>query len=159
MNSSRRIFDPADNAWPSDDSKDVRLVATAFIEWGVGTRKGITDLPNRLATANCHVVQVIDSLAVLWFDTATDCVAFVSENASPDLRAGLSVGDVLIENGLVHGLPMIEAARLKNLARPGQFLCTRKFRGLAGLSTAAAPGIGEVELKGISEAVEVFELA
>ncbi len=72
------------------------------------------------------------------------------------IRVGLAAGEVSFEDGDVFGRPVVEAARLVSVARPGQILATQTV----GLIAANRPGtlfseIGVVQLKGLSEVVAV----
>jgi len=76
-----------------------------------------------------------------------------------EIRVGLSIGEVALEDADVFGTPVVEAARLVATARPSQILCTALVRAMAG---SRAPGtftdLGSVELKGLPEAVAVCEM-
>ncbi len=76
------------------------------------------------------------------------------------VRVGLSLGDVSTATGDVFGIPVVEAARLVDAARPGQILCSAVVRTVAGSRSGAelAP-LGALDLKGLPEPVMVFEVA
>jgi class 3 adenylate cyclase len=65
---------------------------------------------------------------------------------------------MLLEGGLVHGLPVIEAVRLKDRSKPRQILATARFATLAGLSPEEFDALGEVELKGMDRRVAIVML-
>ena len=48
------------------------------------------------------------------------------------VRAGLSIGDAVVEGDDLHGLAVVEARRLCDAARPGEILCTELVRVAAG---------------------------
>ena len=77
-----------------------------------------------------------------------------------EIRVGLSIGEVAVEDADVFGTPVVEAARLVAAARPSQILCTALVRAMAG---SRSPGtfsdLGAIELKGLPEAVAVCEMA
>jgi class 3 adenylate cyclase len=76
-----------------------------------------------------------------------------------DVRVGISAGDVSWEDGDCHGTPVVTAARLCDSADGGQILCDDLVRGLArGRTELRFVLVGEIELKGLSEAVVVFEV-
>lgn len=56
--------------------------------------------------------------------------------APVDVRIGVSVGDVTVEDDDCHGSPVVEAARLEAAAPVGGMLCTDLTRALAGNRTA-----------------------
>ena len=66
------------------------------------------------------------------------------------IRVGVSVGDVVFEDGDVFGTPLVEAARLVAVANAGQILATSIVRAIAGgRSTAAFSDLGSLNLKGL----------
>jgi class 3 adenylate cyclase len=75
------------------------------------------------------------------------------------LRVGLALGEVAIDDGDVFGTPVVEAARLVAAARPGQILCTALVRAVAGSRAAVNfVDLGARELKGLPEPVPVCEV-
>src|SRR5438445_2328292 len=76
------------------------------------------------------------------------------------LRVGLSLGEVATEDGDVFGTPVVEAARLVAMARPGQILCTSLVRAVAGSrAPVALTDAGVLALKGLPDPVAVCEVA
>ncbi|MCA1844983.1 MAG: adenylate/guanylate cyclase domain-containing protein, partial [Actinobacteria bacterium] len=76
------------------------------------------------------------------------------------IRVGLALGDVTREEDDAFGTPVVEAARLVAVARPGQILCTAVVRALGGARTTARfTDVGPLELKGLPEAVPACEVA
>ncbi|HVM53053.1 MAG TPA: AAA family ATPase [Acidimicrobiales bacterium] len=70
------------------------------------------------------------------------------------LRAGLSAGDVTVEDGDCFGTPVIQAARLCAAADGGQILAAEVVRWLAGgRGDHRFEAVGALELKGLSEPV------
>jgi DNA-binding SARP family transcriptional activator/class 3 adenylate cyclase/WD40 repeat protein/type II secretory pathway predicted ATPase ExeA len=68
------------------------------------------------------------------------------------VRAGLSTGDAMVEDGDVHGLAVVEAARLCNAAQSGEILCSDLVRIAAGSRGGHRFGsVTERELKGLRE--------
>ncbi|MEX0664133.1 MAG: AAA family ATPase [Acidimicrobiia bacterium] len=83
----------------------------------------------------------------------------VEDNRRIQVRVGCSAGDVAWEEGDCHGTPVVVASRLCDRAAGGQILCDDLVRGLArGRSGASFRIVGEVELKGISEPVVVYDV-
>lgn len=138
---------------------EVRLGAVAFIEpsRGFASSPGADPRPE-IEAAGGEVVQTLDRLVVAWFGSASACARGCAGLSDPGARAGLSVGDVLLEDGLLRGLPVVEASRLMYLARPGQVLCTARLARLADLPEGASRSLGEMRLKGIDRSVDVCAL-
>ena len=75
------------------------------------------------------------------------------------LRIGVSVGDTTVEDGDYFGGPVVEAARLCAYAAGGQIVLNALVRQLAGSRDGHSfRSFGALELKGISEPVQAFEL-
>ncbi|MFN0091063.1 MAG: ATP-binding protein, partial [Acidimicrobiales bacterium] len=75
------------------------------------------------------------------------------------VRVGVSVGDVVHEQGDCHGMPVVEAARLMAAARGGQILCSELVRLMArGRGGHELTPVGALDLKGIAEPVPACEL-
>ena len=68
------------------------------------------------------------------------------------IRIGISVGDVVHQDGDIFGTPVVEAARLEGAADPSQILCSEMVRMLArGRGGHEFELIGLLELKGLPE--------
>ncbi len=75
------------------------------------------------------------------------------------LRVGISAGDVTREGSDCYGDPVIEAARLCAFAAGGQVLAARVVKEMAGRHVSFAyRSVGQPELKGLADPVEVFEV-
>jgi predicted ATPase/class 3 adenylate cyclase len=75
------------------------------------------------------------------------------------VRIGVSLGEAAAEDGDYFGEPVVESARLCALARGGQIVVTALVRQIAGSRGGHSfKSLGHLELKGISEPVEAFEL-
>nr|MBA2607679.1 AAA family ATPase [Actinomycetota bacterium] len=74
------------------------------------------------------------------------------------VRIGVSSGDASEEDGDYFGEPIVEAARLCAIANGGQIVTTEMVRLLARRSGHDFGPLGQVELKGMPEPVEAFEL-
>jgi class 3 adenylate cyclase len=102
------------------------------------------------------------------FESATDALAasvavqqrFDEYSRQPDaitavqLRVGISVGDVVHQDGDIFGTPVVEAKRLEEAADTGQVLCSELVRLLArGRGGYDFDVIGLLNLKGLPEPV------
>ncbi len=75
------------------------------------------------------------------------------------VRIGVSVGDTTVQDGDYFGEPVVEAARLCAHAEGGQIVVNALVRQLAGSRDGHRfHSLGGLELKGISEPVQAFEL-
>jgi DNA-binding CsgD family transcriptional regulator/tetratricopeptide (TPR) repeat protein len=83
-----------------------------------------------------------------------------ADAADLQVRIGVAAGDVSWEDGDCFGLPVVVAARLEDEAEGGQILVSHVVRWLAGDRAGASfVHLGHRELRGIDEALEVFEVA
>ena len=81
-------------------------------------------------------------------------------SSSVGLRVGVSCGEVTREGDDYFGDAVVEAARLCSTARSGQVLVAALARAAAGRrSTYTFLPIGPLELKGLPDPLEVFDLA
>ena len=77
-----------------------------------------------------------------------------------ELRVGLALGEVAAEEGDVFGTPVVEAARLVAVARPGQILCSAMVSMVAGSrAKVELTDLGTMELKGLPGPLAVQEVA
>ena len=75
------------------------------------------------------------------------------------VRIGISVGDVSLEAGDCFGLPVVEAQRLENAAKPGQILISSLVKALArGRGGHEIVSIGSLTLKGLAEPLAAEEV-
>lgn len=75
------------------------------------------------------------------------------------VRIGVSVGDTTLEDGDYFGEPVVESARLSAHAAGGQIVVNALVRQLAGSRDGHSfQSLGGLELKGIAEPVQAFEL-
>ena len=75
-----------------------------------------------------------------------------------EVRIGISAGDVVFEKDDCFGTPVIEAARLCAAARGGQILASEIVRWMARSGEATFTPVGNLELKGLPEAVPAVEV-
>ncbi|MCW3019156.1 MAG: family transcriptional regulator, partial [Solirubrobacterales bacterium] len=75
------------------------------------------------------------------------------------VRIGVSLGDATIEEGDFFGWPAVEATRLCGAAAGGQIVLSALVHQVAGArADARFRSLGALELKGISEPLQAFEL-
>jgi class 3 adenylate cyclase/tetratricopeptide (TPR) repeat protein len=75
------------------------------------------------------------------------------------VRIGVSIGEAVVEEGDYFGWPAVEATRLCAAAEGGQIVVNTLVRQVAGaLQDGSFRPLGALELKGISEPIEAFEL-
>lgn len=75
------------------------------------------------------------------------------------IRVGVATGDCTEEDGDYFGEPVIQAARLCAAAEGGQVLCTSVVGLLVPRDAYELEPVGELQLKGLPEAVSTLELA
>jgi adenylate cyclase len=85
--------------------------------------------------------------------------ASVPEDKRIELRIGIHIGDVIIEDGDIFGGGVNIAARLENLAQAGGIcISDDAYRQVHGKLDANFQDAGERELKNIARPVRVYEL-
>ncbi len=148
-----------------------RLGAQAGEAW----RKGHLDLlRGPLAAGRGREIQHTGDGLLVAFESASEAVACAKgmqervarANRRRDLlaplsvRVGLSAGEVTEDSEGVHGLVVVEAARLCAAAKGGQVLASVLVQALcAGHVEHQFASIGSLELKGIPAPVTAFEIA
>jgi class 3 adenylate cyclase/tetratricopeptide (TPR) repeat protein len=76
------------------------------------------------------------------------------------VRIGVSLGDTTVEDGDHFGEPVVQAARLCAAADGGQIVVSDLVRQIGGTRDGHNfRSLGDLELKGLSELVQAFELA
>jgi class 3 adenylate cyclase/tetratricopeptide (TPR) repeat protein len=147
-----------------------RLGAQAGETW----RKGHLELlRGALAAGRGREIQHTGDGLLAAFESASEAVTcakgmqkrIARENRRRDLlaplsvRIGLSAGEVTEDSEGVHGLVVVEAARLCAAAKGGQVLATTLVQALcAGHSEHQFASVGSLELKGIPAPVAVVEV-
>lgn len=90
---------------------------------------------------------------------ALACAREMQQTVISGLRVGVSAGETEVDDGDYFGLPVVEAARLCAVAQGGEILITDLVRALVrsrgGFDLHAR---GPIELKGLPEPVDVYEL-
>jgi adenylate cyclase len=83
----------------------------------------------------------------------------VPQDRRIELRIGIHVGDVIIEDGDIFGDVVNVAARLEGIAQPGGIcISDDAYRQVRGKLNADFPDAGEHELKNIARPVRVYQL-
>jgi tetratricopeptide (TPR) repeat protein len=133
-----------------------RLLAERVVDHGGEVVKSTGD--GILATFPSAAAGLAAAVAI---QQAVDRYARSPERiAAIAVRVGLSVGDVVFEDGDCHGMPVVEAARLMSVARGGQIVCSEVVRLLArGRGDHTFVSLGSLTLKGITDPVAALEVA
>lgn len=135
----------------------MRLRAIVFAEAdGEDAAAVRASVATTIAEAGGELIQVMHGLVLATFASARDAIA-ACRRLDRRVRVGLSCGDVLCEDGLVHGLPVIEASRLRDAARPGQVLCVTRVARIAGAGDAFTP-LGERTFGGLPSPLSIGEI-
>lgn len=74
------------------------------------------------------------------------------------MRIGLHTGEVIEDDGDLHGETVIIAKRIEGLAPPGGIFASETVHGVLGTARAELIDRGEFELKGIEEPWRLFEV-
>jgi len=94
------------------------------------------------------------------FDSATDalaCAVSMQQSVSGiAIRVGISSGDVRMDGDDCHGLPVVEASRLCDVAQGGQILLSETTRLLMGASSALVD-VGMLHLKGLPDTTHAWQ--
>jgi class 3 adenylate cyclase len=110
-----------------------------------------------------------DGMMVVFTESAADAVscamemhrdaAALDEDESPQLRVGISCGEVAQDGDNFSGMPIVEAARLQSAAMPGQTLANAVVRTLVGSRRAIHfRDAGNLTLKGIPAPLAAVEV-
>lgn len=136
----------------------IELRAIAFVEVSAADPPAAAGpVPSALRSGGGELIQVLHRVVLAVFDSATACLE-TCRRLPASVRAGLTCGDILFEQGLVYGVPVVEAARLKDAASDGQVLCTRRLVRVADLPDGVFRETGELQVKGLADPIETFEL-
>jgi class 3 adenylate cyclase/DNA-binding CsgD family transcriptional regulator len=111
-------------------------------------------------TAGDGILAAFDSASAAVI-AATAMLEAVSRDSSElAVRIGIAAGDVSWEDEDCFGLPVVTATRLQSAAEPNQILVSGVVRALTGDRAGATLNpVGSLDLKGIPEPVEVYEVA
>jgi adenylate cyclase len=86
---------------------------------------------------------------------ALEMVDGVATEALPPARVGIDAGPVIFQEGDYYGRTVNVAARIAEYARPGEVLVSQEVVDAAGGTAVSFTGIGAVELKGVSGALQL----
>src|SRR5262249_46690282 len=85
--------------------------------------------------------------------------ATIAQNQRIELRMGLNVGDVVVEDGDIFGDGVNVAARLEGLAEPGGICVSARVQeDAAGKLDLAFEDLGDQQLKNIARPVRVYRV-
>jgi len=129
----------------------VRLRAVAFVD-ALGEAGD-----EEMAEPDHEIIQRLAGLVIVAFGSA-EAAARTCASLPGDVRAGVSCGDVLYDNGALHGLPVIEASRLRDIATPGQILCAERLVRAGDLPDSSFRRVGPIEIRGLPKPLSVCEL-
>ncbi len=116
-----------------------------------------------------NIASAGDGLMVVFPDSVADAVACATTmhrsmaeldpQDPPQLRIGISTGEVANDGGAYSGMPIVEAARLEAAAKPGQTLANSVVRTLIGTRRAFRfRDVGALSLKGIPMPLSTVEV-
>jgi class 3 adenylate cyclase/ATP/maltotriose-dependent transcriptional regulator MalT len=131
----------------------IRRSLERVVERAVGRQRG-------------RIVKGLGDGAMAEFDTPSQALLAAveiqfgvgSSAANIAMRIGISMGEVTLDEGDLFGIPVVEAARLCAAARPGQILTTATVAALARHNAAPLTPLGPLELKGLPEPIDTFEV-
>jgi len=144
-----------------------RLGDDRFDEFTVGLMRA---LRQTVAEHNGREVKSAgDGLMVVFPESVADAVAcaaamhtgvaFLDEEDPPQVRVGISTGEVAEDDGDYQGMPIVEAARLEAAAKPGQTLTTSVVRSLIGTRrNLRFRDVGALTLKGLPAPLPAVEV-
>lgn len=141
-----------------------------------GTLRRLTDLRETVlepvvSEHHGRIVKLMGDGLLVEFASAVDCVAcavawqdkVVRHEAESDagkafqFRIGINLGDVIVEDGDIHGDGVNIASRLEALAQPGGIcLSDDVYRHTRGKIEAQFEDIGEQKLKNVADPVRVY---
>jgi len=114
---------------------------------------------------NGQVLKEIGDGLLIMFESAIQAVrcvmAFQQELKTEEfsVRAGIHIGDVIFKDGDVFGSAVNIAARIEPLAKANGICVSEEVKNqLRNHKDIFTRGIGEKELKGVSEPVKIFEV-
>ena len=85
--------------------------------------------------------------------------AVIPEDRRLEIRIGINVGDIIIDEGEIYGDGVNIAARIESLANPGGIcLSENAYQQIKGKLTLNTSDMGERQLKNIAETVRVYSL-
>lgn len=121
-----------------------------------------------VTTHRGRLVKVMGDGFLVEFASAVDAVtaAMAWQRAMHDrkgeqalhFRIGINIGDIVIEDGDIHGDGVNVAARLEGLAKPGTVcLSDVVYQNIAGKVAGSFANLGPVSLKNIGRSIQVWQ--
>jgi adenylate cyclase len=89
---------------------------------------------------------------------ALDMVEGIAADALPPARVGIHAGPVVFQEGDYFGRTVNIAARIADVARPGEVLVSQEVVDAAELDGLGLTAIGPIELKGVSEPLRLHSV-
>ena len=105
--------------------------------------------------------SAVDSVtcAMAWQERVAEHEAEVDTSEVLQFRIGINLGDVIVEDGDIHGDGVNVAARLENLAQPGEIcLSDDVYRHARRKIAARFEDMGERKLKNVADTVKVYKV-
>jgi len=139
-------------------------------EFDAFTQRFMAELQNAIAENNGRIVSSAgDGLMVVFEHSVADAIACATTmhravaeldpRDPPQLRIGISSGEVARDGDNYAGMPIVEAARLEGAAAPGQTLANSVVRTLVGTRRAFRfRDVGALALKGIPVPLSTVEV-
>jgi class 3 adenylate cyclase len=138
-----------------------------------GTLRRLTDLRREfleplIDAHHGRVVKLMGDGFLVEFASVVDAVAcalawqkgVADRDTGLRFRIGINLGDVIVEDGDIHGDGVNIAARLEGLAAPGGIcLSGDAYRQARGKVEAAFEDLGDQSLKNVAEPVRVYRVA
>ncbi len=169
---------------PPADEATSRVLAIMFIDMhgytartGQSSRDGLIALIRQVRelvrpTAAQHGGRIVKTMGdglLVTFDSPTNAViagreiqslvrarAKVNASDAIELRIGVSIGEVALENDDVYGEPVNLASRIQQLAHPGEVYFSEAVRHAMTRSEVPHEAVGEFEIKGFDGAVKLY---
>jgi class 3 adenylate cyclase len=132
----------------------------AILRRAIGRCDGeeVKNLGDGLMVAFPSALSAVACAVMMQHDISTQDAASAGEAVG--LRIGLNAGEVVTFEGDYFGTPVVVAKRLCDRAAPGQTLVSDVVRALVGSRGGHRfTSLGAMELKGLSEPVDTFELS
>jgi TolB-like protein/class 3 adenylate cyclase/Tfp pilus assembly protein PilF len=138
-----------------------------------GTLRRLTDLRREfleplITEHRGRIVKLMGDGLLVEFASVVDAVAcalawqtgVAAQDEDLRFRIGINLGDVLVEDGDIHGDGVNIAARLEGVAEPGGIcLSGDAYRQARGKVEAEFEDLGEQRLKNVAEPVSIYRLA
>ena len=105
--------------------------------------------------------SVVDALtcAVAWRNGVAERETAAEKDKQLRFRIGINVGDVIVEDGDIHGDSVNIAARLESLAEPGDiYLSGDAYRQVRGKIEVEFEDLGEQQFKNVAEPIRVYAI-